>query len=68
MPLLKSISGHTSCKGAYRHLTKDGQALAANYLNLDAPEQKKTKQETKFLLGLCSTHVQMVRMFKYVYF
>ena len=40
MPLLKSISGHTSCKGAYRHLTKDGQALAANYLNLDAPEQK----------------------------
>ena len=54
MPLLKSISGHTSCKGAYRHLTKDGQALAANYLNLDAPEQKKTKQEMKFLLGLCS--------------
>lgn len=40
MPLLKSISGHTSCKGAYRYLTKDGQALAANYLNLDAPEQK----------------------------
>lgn len=28
----------------------------------------KTKQETKFLLGLCSTHVQMVRMSKLVYF
>lgn len=40
MPLLKPISGHTSCKGAYRYLTKDGRALAADYLNLDAPDRE----------------------------
>ena len=27
MPLLKPISGHTSCRGVYRYLTKDGRAL-----------------------------------------
>lgn len=40
MPLLKPISGHTSCRGAYRYLTKDGRALAADYLNLDVPERE----------------------------
>lgn len=40
MPLLKPISGHTSCKGVYRYLTKDGRALAADYLNLDVPERE----------------------------
>ena len=63
MPLLKSISGHTSCKGAYCHLTKDGQALAANYLNLDAPEQKKDQAGNE----IPAWSLQR-RMFKYVYF
>lgn len=40
MPLLKPISGHTSCRGIYRYLTKDDRALAADYLNLDVPERK----------------------------
>ena len=40
MPLLKPISGHMSCKGVYRYLTKDGRALAADYLNLDAPDRE----------------------------
>ena len=40
MPLLKPISGHTSCRGAFRYLTKDGRALAADYLNLDMPERE----------------------------
>lgn len=42
MPLLKPISGHTSCKDVYRYLTKDERALAADYLNLDAPECEGT--------------------------
>lgn len=41
MPLLKPISGHTSCKGVYRYLTKDGRALASDYLNLDMPEHER---------------------------
>ncbi|WP_303133335.1 relaxase/mobilization nuclease domain-containing protein [uncultured Olsenella sp.] len=40
MPLLKPISGHTSCRGVYRYLTKNERALASDYLNLDAPEQE----------------------------
>lgn len=39
MPILKPISGHTSCSGVYRYLTKGGRALAHDYLNLDAPEE-----------------------------
>lgn len=39
MPILKPISGHTSCSGVYRYLTKDSRALARDYLNLDAPEE-----------------------------
>jgi hypothetical protein len=39
MPILKPISGHTSCAGIYRYLTKDGRALAHDYINLDAPEE-----------------------------
>lgn len=27
MPLLKLTSGHTSCKGVYRYLTKNGRVL-----------------------------------------
>ena len=40
MPLLKPISGHTSCRGVYRYLTKEGRPLAADYLNLDVPERE----------------------------
>ena len=40
MPLLKPISGHTSCRGVFHYLTKGGRALAANYLNLDMPERE----------------------------
>ena len=39
MPLLKPISGYTSCKGVYRYLTKDDRALAADYLNIDVPDR-----------------------------
>ena len=39
MPILKPISGHTSCSGVYRYLTRDGRALAADYINLDVPER-----------------------------
>lgn len=39
MPILKPISGHTSCSGVFRYLTKDGRALAADYINLDMPER-----------------------------
>lgn len=42
MPLLKPVSGHTSCKGAYRYLTKDGRALATDYLNIDVSEREDT--------------------------
>lgn len=40
MPLLKPISGHTSCKGVCRYLTKGERALAADRLNLDTPERE----------------------------
>ena len=40
MPLLKPISGHTSCRGVFHYLTKGGRALAADYLNLDMPERE----------------------------
>ena len=39
MPILKPISGHTSCSGVFRYLTKDDRALAADYINLDMPER-----------------------------
>lgn len=39
MPILKPISGHTSCSGVFRYLTKDGRALASDYINLDVPER-----------------------------
>lgn len=35
--MLKTISGHTSAKGIRRYLTKDGRALAEDYVNLDPP-------------------------------
>lgn len=37
MPMLKTISGHTSTKGIRRYLTKDGRALAEDYINLEPP-------------------------------
>lgn len=39
MPVLKPISGHTSCEGPYRYLTKNGRALASDYLNLTVPDK-----------------------------
>ena len=38
--MLKPISNHTFCRGVFRYLTKDGRALAADYLNLDVPERE----------------------------
>lgn len=38
--MLKPISSHTFCRGVFRYLTKDGRALAADYLNLDVPERE----------------------------
>lgn len=40
MPLLKPISGHTSCRGVYRNLTKGGRVLVADYLNLDVLDRE----------------------------
>lgn len=40
MPILKPISGHTSCADVYRYLTKNGRALARDFLNIDAPEEE----------------------------
>lgn len=37
MPVLKPISGHTSAAPAMRYLTKQNRALAADYINMDAP-------------------------------
>jgi hypothetical protein len=37
MPYIKPISGHTGLAGARRYLTRKQRALAADYLNLDAP-------------------------------
>lgn len=37
MPMLKTISGHTSAKGIRRYLTKDGRALTEDYINLEPP-------------------------------
>ena len=35
MPILKPISGHGGTARIMRYLTKEGRALAADYLNLD---------------------------------
>jgi len=35
--MLKSIAGHTSTRGIRRYLTRKNRALAADYLNIDAP-------------------------------
>lgn len=37
--MLKSIAGHTSARGIRRYLTKKNRALAADYLNIDAPAE-----------------------------
>ena len=37
MPMLKTISGHTSVKGIRRYLTKKNRALAEDHINLDPP-------------------------------
>ena len=37
MPYVKCISGHTATGWIQRYLTRDGRALACDYLNLDAP-------------------------------
>jgi hypothetical protein len=40
MPILKPISGHTSCTEVYKYLTKNGRVLARDFLNIDAPEEE----------------------------
>lgn len=37
VPMLKTISGHTSTKGIRRYLTKEGRALAEDHINLGPP-------------------------------
>lgn len=37
MPIVKPIDGHTRCVNVRRYLTRKNRALAADYLNLDAP-------------------------------
>lgn len=40
MPIMKPRSGHTSCVGAYRYLTRNGRALARDFLSIYAPQEK----------------------------
>lgn len=40
--MLKTIAGHTSTRGICRYLTKKNRALAADYINIDAPEDSRT--------------------------
>ena len=35
MPYVKPISGHTTTANVRRYLTKDGRALAVDYLNME---------------------------------
>lgn len=57
MPMLKTISGHTSTKGIRRYLTKKNRALAEDYLNLNPPEPGRAfdwaaaMDETRHLYG-----------------
>ena len=56
MPILKPISGHTSCACVYRYLTKNGRALARDFLNIDAPEEEgfdwaAVMDETRHIYG-----------------
>lgn len=43
MPILKAISGHTSCAGPMRYLTKGGRALAVDFRNIDAPASERER-------------------------
>ena len=38
-PILKPLSGHTSCASVYRYLTKNGRTLARDFPNVDAPQE-----------------------------
>ena len=39
MPALKPISGHTSCRGPVRYLTRGGRALAEDYINCSRADE-----------------------------
>ncbi len=43
MPILKAISGHTSCAGPMRYLTKRDRALAVDLINIDAPAGERER-------------------------
>lgn len=43
MPVLKAISGHTSCAGPMRYLAKGGRALAVDLVNIDAPADDRER-------------------------
>lgn len=63
MPLLKPISGHTSCS----YLTKDGWALTTNYLNFDMPGHKGTAfgiPTSKSSNILCNTWLRIADKFR----
>lgn len=40
MPILEPVSGRTSHAGVYRCLAENDRALAREFLNIDAPEEK----------------------------
>ena len=45
MPVLKPISGYTSVGPAMYYLTKRDRALAADYINIDAPVEERERVE-----------------------
>ncbi|WP_165046335.1 relaxase/mobilization nuclease domain-containing protein [Adlercreutzia sp. ZJ138] len=45
MPVLKPISGHTSCQNIQRYLEKGGRALAHDYFNLSWDEREDDDDE-----------------------
>ena len=48
MPIIKPISGRTGCGGVFRYLTKDGRALAFDYLNLPAPALEPAEEPPEY--------------------
>lgn len=45
MPILKPISGHTSCQNIQRYLEKEGRALAHDFFNLSWDEREDDDDE-----------------------
>lgn len=59
MPILKPISGHTSVRPAMRYLTKDNRAIAADYINLQAPIPDRERIEYDWAAAMDATRHEL---------